>query len=194
MQRTYNEPVTKRAEQRRRTEERILTAARRAFAASGYDRATIRAIAADADVNPGLVMHYFGSKEKLFGRAARMAPGPSDAETPERLAEFLLGALGVKLDGLPLASTAALRSMLTHPEAATAMRTLINEQMEQLGDAIDADDAHLRATLIGTTVLGVVVGRHLLRLDGLHDTPPETIIDLLRPAFQALMDQRDGRS
>lgn len=188
MQRTYNEPMTKRAEQRRNTEARILAAARQAFAASGYDRATIRAIAAAAGVNPGLVMHYFGSKRELFRRAADMTPAASDAETPEALAEFLLGSLGVKLDGMSLATTATLRSMLTHPETATGMRTMINDQMRRLGDAIDADDAQLRAMLVGATVLGVVVGRHLLQLDELRDAPAEKIIALLRPGFQALAE------
>src|SRR5213076_3047528 len=49
---------------------RILAAARKHFAASGYERATIRAIAADAGIDPALVMRYFGNKEKLFAAAA----------------------------------------------------------------------------------------------------------------------------
>lgn len=197
MQRAYNErvveqkpesmrPETKRAEQRRRTQERILTAARQAFAQVGYDRATIRAIAAAANVNPGLVMHYFGSKEELFRRVAAAAPDTSDTETPEQLAEFLLGSLGVKLDGLPLASTAALRSMLTHQSAAQDVQARINRQLRELSDAIAADDPHLRATLIDSIILGIVIGRHLLQLDALRDAPPDKIIDLLRPCFQAL--------
>lgn len=87
---------------------------------------------------------------------------------------------------MPLASAAALRSMLTHPDAASEIRSLADRQLRELGDAIDADDAHLRATLIGTIILGVVVGRHLLQLDELRDASPEKIITLLRPCFQAL--------
>ncbi|HMG62097.1 MAG TPA: helix-turn-helix domain-containing protein, partial [Streptosporangiaceae bacterium] len=51
-----------RAEQRRRTEARILAAAAAVFVADGYERATIRAVASAAGVDAGLVMHYFGSK------------------------------------------------------------------------------------------------------------------------------------
>ena len=47
----------------------ILAAARRYFAAVGYDRATIRAIARAAKVDPALVLHYFGTKETLFSEA-----------------------------------------------------------------------------------------------------------------------------
>ena len=48
------------------TREAILAAARDAFAERGYDKATIRQIAAGAVVDPALVHHYFGTKEQLF--------------------------------------------------------------------------------------------------------------------------------
>ena len=53
-----------------RTRAAILAAARERFAADGYERATIRAIAADAAIDPAMVMRYFGNKEKLFAAAA----------------------------------------------------------------------------------------------------------------------------
>src|SRR5690606_5218162 len=53
-----------------RTRTAILDAARRRFAADGYERATIRAIAADAAIDPSMVMRYYGSKEGLFAAAA----------------------------------------------------------------------------------------------------------------------------
>ena len=48
------------------TRSSILEAARRTFAEKGFDKASIRAIAAGAEVDPALVHHYFGTKEKLF--------------------------------------------------------------------------------------------------------------------------------
>src|SRR5436309_7394484 len=47
----------------------ILEAARRRFADRGYDATSIRAIAAGAGVDPGVVMHFFGSKDALFQAA-----------------------------------------------------------------------------------------------------------------------------
>ncbi|MDT5208004.1 MAG: hypothetical protein QOF67_419, partial [Mycobacterium sp.] len=47
----------------------ILAAARQRFAESGFERATIRAIAADANIDPSMVMRYFGSKDQLFAAA-----------------------------------------------------------------------------------------------------------------------------
>lgn len=50
----------------------ILTAARERFAADGYERATIRAIARDAEIDPSMVMRYYGNKEGLFAAAAEI--------------------------------------------------------------------------------------------------------------------------
>lgn len=44
---------------------RIKLAALHEFGERGYDRATVRAIAERADVSPGLVLHHFGSKQRL---------------------------------------------------------------------------------------------------------------------------------
>src|ERR1700692_1180770 len=84
---------TSRAEQRRRTEARILDAATRAFFSAGYDRTTIRAVASAAGVDAGLVMHYFGTKQELYRRVIDAAPVPEVSGTPEEAAEAILVAL-----------------------------------------------------------------------------------------------------
>src|SRR3954451_231937 len=48
----------------------ILAAARSRFGAEGYERTTLRAVAADVGVDPALVIRYFGSKQDLFAAAA----------------------------------------------------------------------------------------------------------------------------
>ena len=53
-----------------RTRAAILEAARELFATEGYERTTVRDIAAKAAIDPALVIRYFGSKEALFVRAA----------------------------------------------------------------------------------------------------------------------------
>jgi len=60
------------------TRDGILAAARASFAELGYDRATIRGIAAKAQVDPALVLHYFGSKEQLFGAALQVPVEPGE--------------------------------------------------------------------------------------------------------------------
>src|SRR6478735_1566627 len=44
----------------------IVDAARRSFAAKGYDKASMRGIAREAGVDPALVHHYFEGKAGLF--------------------------------------------------------------------------------------------------------------------------------
>src|SRR6202158_5147370 len=108
-----------RAEQRRRTEARILDAATQVFFSAGYDRTTIRAVASAAGVDPGLVMHYFGSKQELFRRVIEAAPVPALSEAPGQAAEQILAALADRLANEPAASLTLVRSMLTNPEAAS---------------------------------------------------------------------------
>src|SRR4249920_2540151 len=107
-----------RAEQRRRTEARILDAATQVFFSAGYDRATIRAVASAAGVDAGLVMHYFGSKQELYRRVIDTAPVPDTRATPAEAAEQILASLAGRLASEPVASLALPLSMLTNPEAA----------------------------------------------------------------------------
>lgn len=175
-----------RAEQRRHTQTRILDAARRLFAEVGYDRATIRAIAAEAGTDPGLVMRYFGSKERLFAQVAVFEQDEPITGPPERAAELLLAALAHKLAEEPINALAAIRSMLTHPEAVDDVRAAMTSRQRQAAQHLAADDADLRAGLIGALTIGVVIGRHLLELDGLRDAPAERITALLRHAFHGI--------
>ncbi|CCH18907.1 TetR/AcrR family transcriptional regulator [Micromonospora lupini] len=175
-----------RAQQRLRTEERILVAARQLFAELGYERTTIRAVASTADVDAGLVMHYFGSKDLLFARAVEVPADEVPAGTAGEVAEALLTSLGRRLTGEPVASLAVLRSMLTNADAADRYRAAGEPQLNQITEAIATPDADLRASLLSAIIHGVLAERYLLRLTHLADASPEQIIDLLRPCFQSL--------
>ena len=175
-----------RAQQRRRTEEGILAAARQIFAEFGYDRTTIRAVAKAAGVDAGLVMHYFGTKDELFSRAAELPADEFSGGAADEVAEALLTSLAKRLDGEPVASLAVLRSMLTNADAADRYRAAGEPLLTQIAAAIPAADAGLRASLLGAIVHGVIIERYLLRFGGLADAAPDDIVDLLRPCFQAL--------
>lgn len=178
-------PRSSRAQQRIDTQERILTAARKLFAAVGYDRATIRAVATAAQVDAGLVMHYFGSKEQLFALATQVETPLVTGETPEEVAEQLLGVLRQSLIEEPIGSLAMLRSMLTHPEAAAEVGNAHAERVK-VSKAIPGADGNLRAAVVSAILIGVVLGRHLIKLDELADADPEQIVELLRPVVQSL--------
>jgi AcrR family transcriptional regulator len=175
-----------RAEQRRRTEARILGAATEVFFSAGYDRTTIRAVAAAADVDAGLVMHYFGSKQELFRRVIDAAPVPEVSGSPGQAAEQILASLASRLASEPVASLALLRSMLTNPEAASAASDGIARYQAEIAQAIPADDADLRAAIISAITLGITVSRHLIKTDGLDSADPAEVIRLLRPCLLSL--------
>jgi AcrR family transcriptional regulator len=182
-------PPGSRAEQRRRTEARILDAASRVFVTAGYERATIRAVAAAAGVDAGLVMHYFGSKQELFRRVIGAAPVPEVSGAPGQATEQILATLADRLANEPVASLAILRSMLTNPEAADVISEGLARYQAQITRAIPADDASLRAALISAIILGVTVSRHLIKSDELASADPAQVISLLRPGLLSLAAQ-----
>jgi AcrR family transcriptional regulator len=176
-----------RAEQRRRTEARILAAATDLFVETGYERTTIRAIAQAAGVDAGLVMHYFGSKLALFEQVTRggqLPPAPSGP--PDQVAEQVLAQLAGSLETEPVRSLAMLRSMLTHPETTQAFGEGAVRFRAQLAGALPAPDADVRAALISAIIMGVIMDRHLLKSGGLDAATPDEIIALLRPILHTL--------
>ena len=66
------------------TRDRILVSARELFARNGIDKTSIRAIAADAGVDPALVHHYFGTKTQLFAAAIHIPIDPMQVIGPLR--------------------------------------------------------------------------------------------------------------
>jgi AcrR family transcriptional regulator len=180
-----------RAEQRRRTEARILDAAARVFAAAGYERTTIRAVASAAGVDAGLVMHYFGSKQELFRRVIDAVPVPEVSAAPGQATEQILAGLASRLASEPVASLTMLRSMLTNPEAASAADDAITRYQAQIAQAIPADDAGLRAAIISAITLGITVSRHLIKSDELASADPAQVIELLRPCVLSLAAHPD---
>ena len=182
-------PPSSRAEQRRRTEARILDAAAQLFLAAGYERTTIRAVASAAGVDAALVMHYFGSKQELFRRVIDAAPVPEVSGAPGQAAEQILATLADRLASEPTASLTLLRSMLTNPEAASVASVAAARYEAQIAQAIPASDASLRAAIISAITLGVMVSRHLIKSDELATADPAQVISLLRPCMISLAAQ-----
>jgi AcrR family transcriptional regulator len=175
-----------RTERRRRTEERILASARELFARLGFERTTIRAVATKAEVDPALVMQYFGSKRELFAAATTDPPSrqPDDSES---LVETWVDIMLAKVGRMPEAKLAMLRSMLTHPDAGEIARENIDAQIDEASKTIGGPDATERAALIASTLLGVTICHRLLGLERLRRIPPQRIAAFLRPALHTLL-------
>jgi AcrR family transcriptional regulator len=170
----------------------VLDAARRRFAELGFEGASIRAIAADAGVDPAVVLHFFGSKDGLFRAvvgwpfepaavAAQVAtPGPEGVGA--RLARVFLGYWEDPRTRAPL--LALLRSAMTHPAAATLLREfVVREMFEPLAGLVAARDARLSLELAAAHLLGVAVLRYALRVEPLASVPVDELVRELTPSL-----------
>jgi AcrR family transcriptional regulator len=131
-------------------------------------------------------MHYFGSKQELFRRVIEAAPVPEISGAPGQAAENILATLADRLANEPVASLALLRSMLTSPEAASAVSAAVARYQTQIAQSIPAADASLRAAIISAITLGITVSRHLIKSDELATADPAQVISLLRPCMLSL--------
>lgn len=190
---TSSASPTSREERRRRTEACILQTARRLFAEEGYERATIRAVAQRAGVDPALVMQYYGSKEGLFAAAMRGAHGGGSLREAEReeIPAAALRDLFAKFEqtGDREAAVALARNFLTHPEANRIMRDEVMCALTAgLAKRIGGADAQLRAALLMGCTFGVGLARYLLEVPGLAEAPRADIERLMEPALRAIID------
>jgi AcrR family transcriptional regulator len=167
----------------------ILAAAKQRFAESGFERATIRAIAADANIDPSMVMRYFGSKDQLFAAAADFdlqIPDMSDVDQQQ---------LGTRLVAHFLdrwerdeALVVLLRSSTTNDEAAQRMRKIFSSQLRPVVAAINPTDALRRAGLIATQVLGLALCRYVLRLPPVVAMSHDEVVAWLGPTVQRYLN------
>ncbi|WP_328604310.1 TetR family transcriptional regulator [Amycolatopsis sp. NBC_00345] len=171
-----DEPKT-RAAKRAATAQRILEAAQAEFGEHGREGTTVRAIAQRAQVDPSLVIQHYGTKNDLFAIATQL---PSES-TDDNVAEHLSDVLDVRLSELPPETRALVRSMLTTPEATQAMRDFLNERVTNLARTSKHDDADLQAALTVSSILGLTIARHFLKLDALAEISEAQLETTVRP-------------
>jgi AcrR family transcriptional regulator len=178
------------------TRQAILDAARARFAEHGWDRATIRAIASDAGVDPALVLHFFGSKQVLF-TAAMSWPFDTDAAVEEvasgprsqlgrRLASFFLSIWEDPERREPL--MVMLRAATTNEQAAALLReSLMTLFLAPLGERLEMPDAELRMSLCSSQLIGLGTARYVVAFEPLASLEPERIVELVGPNLQRYM-------
>jgi AcrR family transcriptional regulator len=175
------------------TREAILDAARRAFAEQGYQRATIRDVARLAGVDPALVHHYFGTKQELFVAAVRLPVNPVEqltavlAAEPDlvgrRLVETFLSIWDHAAGQSPL--LALIRSAVSDQDAAAMLREFITEEvLGPIADRLGSPDARLRATLVGSQLIGLAVARYIIRVEPLASASSAQVAAIVGPTVQ----------
>lgn len=181
---TENQQAARRSDATRAT---ILAAARERFAADGYEKATIRAIARDAKIDPSMVMRYYGSKADLFAAAVAIDPGlPSLPLEPREAIGRTLVRHFLTLWEENEELTALMRVGATDPAAADRMQNVLREQLIPLARRVgpEPEQAPMRAALCSSTVLGLALTRYVLRFPASVALSPEEIVDWLGPTVQ----------
>src|SRR6266542_1015778 len=163
----------------------ILRAARERFAADGYERATIRAIATEAGIDPSMVMRYYGSKENLFARAAQFDLRlPDLSAVPRRkLGETLTRTLldrWDQSDALPIMLRAAMTTA-----AASQLQAIYRDQLTASVAAIAPEaEAQERAGMVATQALGLAICRYVLKFPPLAEMPGDQVVARFSPTLQ----------
>jgi len=185
------------ADRPRRTSEAtkaaILAAARSRFAEHGYERTTIRGVAAGAGIDASMVMRYFGSKEQLFEAALAIdlhLPDVRDVP-PDRVPALFIRHFLDRWEGDPTddALLVLLRSAVTNDQAAARMRDIFARQVAPAVAAAlpPGPDAPARAALLSAQLLGLALTRYLLRLPPAQALTPDRIEELYAPALAAVL-------
>jgi AcrR family transcriptional regulator len=180
------------------TRGQIITAARHAFAAKGFAGTSMRGIAADAGVDAALIHHYFDSKQQLFlatiamplevlGFVEQVAAG-NRSDLGERLVRTVLGVWDSELQP---SLVAAIRTALTDPVLTRSVAEFFT--LEVIGHVLRRDDlppeeANRRAGLVASQILGLLLGRYVLRLPVLVNRESADLVAEIGPTVQRYID------
>ena len=175
------------------TKAALLDAAREVFAESGYDGATVRAIANRAGVDAAMVNHWFGSKEGLFVKAVlqlpfdpaelitRLASGPADT-LGQRIVRTFLTTWDSTGGGL---FTALIRSVSSHEQAAHMLHDFFVKQVfARIAGAVADDRVHFRGSLVGSQMVGLGIARYVVRFEPIASADIETVVRAVAPNIQ----------
>jgi AcrR family transcriptional regulator len=178
--------------------EAILAAARDQFAAKGFDGASLRAIAAAAGVDTGLIRHFYGNKDNLFAATQYipetiikqiMTALAGDAEhVGRRTVDTYLALWEDPATAEPILAIA--RSAISSDRAADRLRAILGATLfRQALNNLPADHAEVRAALAGAHLMGVALARYVVRLEPLANLDRDALVALCAPAIQRYLTE-----
>lgn len=162
----------------------------------------MRSVARRAGVDASLLHHYFGSKADMFAEAIGFPARPDQA-----LARLLAG--GPSGVGEPLVrwllqtwddpavqkrGTSILRAALGNKVVTpVVVQFLRREVLGKIAGSLSTDDAGLRSELVASQVIGMLIGRYVVRLPTLRDAGPELLVEWYGPTIQRYLDGASPR-
>ncbi|HEX9327020.1 MAG TPA: TetR family transcriptional regulator [Reyranella sp.] len=172
-----------------RTRAAILQAAQALFATQGYERTTVRDVAARAAIDPAMVMRYFGSKEGLFAAATAFGLGLPDLTQVARprigttlVAHFVDVWEGPRSNGSLIS---LLRAAASSDAAAAAVRAIFGGQVvPMLARVVPPAELPMRGGLVATQIMGLAVTRYVLKVPPVVAMDRAQLVRLLGPTMQ----------
>ena len=178
------------------TRAEILASARSLFATRGFKSTSVRAIAADAGVDPALVHHYFGTKDDLFVAALQLPVDPRVVLAPvfeggvegagERLLHIFLSVWDDENARLPLLG---LVRGAVDPQGARLLRDgLFGVVLGPVGTALGLDRPRERVAFLASQMVGLVMLRYVLEVEPLASMDPDLLVATYAPTLQRYLD------
>lgn len=176
---------------------KILAAARTAFAHTGWAGTTMRAVAREADVDPALVYHYFGSKEGLLDAATN--PPQRWLESVAKTWTTPVPELGSALVRLMLGAWAddeigpVLRAVLqtaAHEESTREkLRRVVEGSLMGVSHlGVDEHDRLVRSGLISSQIMGLAMMRYVWRVEPVASMTDDEIVAAVAPNLQRYVE------
>ncbi|MDX2968114.1 TetR family transcriptional regulator [Kribbella solani] len=174
------------------SKQRILDAARTQFLLHGYAGTTVRAVAAEAGVDPAMVFYFFGSKQGLFGAAVNLSAAvPPAIESIftgglDGIGERIVRTLVSNLDKSDRTPTAMLAWPAAPPnESGSLLREFIDREITtRLADLLDTPDAKVRAGMVNAQILGLTVARYNVRLEPIASATVDDLVAWFAPIIE----------
>ena len=176
------------------SKQRILDAARKRFVRDGYERATVRAIAADAGVDVAMVYYFFDSKDGLINAAALTGPqhplhqlamllDEGTEQIGPRLVRRFIESWDAGVVFEPL--VALWRSAPIHPHA---RNVLLDSSAGPVAQRVAAEfgvaDAELRVELVASHLIGLAFARYQLKIEPTASADIEDLVTWVGPTVQ----------
>ncbi len=168
-------------------------AARRQFSELGYRDTTLRSVASEAGVDHRLVLHYYGSKQRLFIESVELPVDPDallaqvfaagDDVVGTRVAEALLAVL--EQPATRQRAIALIRAAASEPEAAELIREVLTERvLTPLAQRVGREKPRLRASFVASQFVGVAIARYVVGIEPLASLTSEGVVQALGPVFE----------
>ena len=178
---------------------RIQQVARTSFATHGWEGTSLRSIAREAGVDPALVHYYFSSKEELLDavtlppeawlESIRVTSSRPLRERGEAIVDNIIWTWSEPEVRDVLESI--LLTAAHEPRTREKLRVFLEASLlPSIAERIEGDERLLRASLIGSQVLGLVMLRYVWKIEPLASLPDEDLVAFVAPTIQRYLSGR----